>query len=237
MEDTFALDKMLAEAQHAESVFSTQQVAKTIVFFGSSLLGSGESSAWKAPRAKAPPAGMTRFYPEAQQLAHQLATWAAQHYPDPTQRPVICTGGGPGIMEAANRGAAEAGQPTAALKIHIPYEVDPNLYITPELCIPFHSFAMRKHWFFKPMAAIVVFPGGIGTLDELFEFIVLQKTGKLNRTVPAILYGRDFWQKAIDFDHLIESGVIEADVPEMFELCDTPEEAFSHLTAQLESDG
>ncbi len=143
---------------------------------------------------------------------------------------VICTGGGPGIMEAGNRGAHEAGALSVGLNIKLPYEQRPNPYISPQLCFQFHYFATRKLHFLLRAKALVVFPGGFGTFDEMFEALTLRQTNKM-QSLPVIIFGRDFWEKTINFNHLVETGVINREDLELFKYVDTPEEAWDIIQA------
>ncbi|MGL6195997.1 MAG: TIGR00730 family Rossman fold protein [Thermoguttaceae bacterium] len=143
---------------------------------------------------------------------------------------VICTGGGPGIMEAGNRGASEAGALSIGLNIKLPYEQQPNPYITPQLCFQFHYFAIRKLHFLLRAKALVVFPGGFGTFDELFEALTLRQTGKMQQ-LPVIIFGKDFWEKTINFENLVETGVINREDLELFKYTDSPEEAWEMIRA------
>ena len=143
---------------------------------------------------------------------------------------VICTGGGPGIMEAGNRGAYEAGALSIGLNIKLPYEQHPNPYISPQLCFQFHYFAIRKLHFLLRAKALVVFPGGFGTFDELFEALTLRQTNKM-QMLPVIIFGKDFWEKTINFKHLVDTGVIERADLELFKYADTPEEAWDMIQA------
>ena len=141
---------------------------------------------------------------------------------------VIATGGGPGIMEAANRGAADAGALSVGFNIRLPHEQEPNPYITPELCFQFHYFALRKMHFLIRSIALVCFPGGFGTLDELFEVMTLQQTGKIRRR-PILLFGRAFWERLVDFDHLVDTGMISEADKGLFHYVETAEEAWTAL--------
>jgi uncharacterized protein (TIGR00730 family) len=170
--------------------------------------------------------GMSRYYDEAQQFAG-LVTERSRHHDTPI---FVVTGGGPGIMEAGNRGAFERGGKSIGLNIVLPHEQMPNPYITPELCFQFHYFALRKMHFLMRSIALVCFPGGFGTLDELFEVMTLQQTGKVRRR-PILLFGRDFWQRLINFDLLVETGMIAAGDLHLFHFVETAEEAWAHLEA------
>jgi uncharacterized protein (TIGR00730 family) len=142
---------------------------------------------------------------------------------------VVCSGGGPGIMEAANLGAFEAGGKTVGLNIRLPYEQMPNPYITPALNFEFHYFFMRKYWFAYLAKALVVFPGGFGTLDELFELLTLAQTGKLAKKIVVIVYGRDYWNRVLNLKALVDWGAIAEKDMELFQFVDKPEEGFQAL--------
>jgi uncharacterized protein (TIGR00730 family) len=146
----------------------------------------------------------------------------------------IATGGGPGIMEAANRGAHLAGAPNVGLNISLPFEQDPNSFQTPELAFEFHYFFVRKFWFMYLAKALVAFPGGFGTLDELFELLTLVQTRKTVKRLPIVIYGREFWQKLINWDYLVDRQVISREDLDLFAFCDTVDEAFEHLKAELQ---
>jgi hypothetical protein len=172
------------------------------------------------------------YYEEAAELAAMLTQWARSL--DKGKRFVICSGGGPGIMEAANRGAAErAGGSTVGLTISLPSEERPNPFITPELLFEFHYFFMRKLWFAYLATALVIFPGGFGTMDELFEILTLVQTKKIERPLPIVLYGRKFWQEFLHFDTLVRWGTISPQDVRLFRLVDTPKEAFEYLKKEL----
>lgn len=171
---------------------------------------------------------MARYYEDARRLASLLTRWAAK-IPSRKRRFVITSGGGPGIMEAANRGAWEAGGKTIGLNIRLPFEQAPNRYITPSLNFEFHYFFMRKLWFAYLSKALVVFPGGFGTLDEMFEILTLAQTRKLAKKITVVVYGREYWKKVLDLNALVDSGAISPKDIELFQFADTPEEAFEIL--------
>jgi uncharacterized protein (TIGR00730 family) len=192
---------------------------------------SGEPSRLKLKLAEAA-VEMARYYEDARRLAGMVATWA-QTLPGRRHRFVVTSGGGPGIMEAANRGAYEAGCKTIGLNIRLPFEQHPNPYITPELNFDFHYFFMRKYWFAYLAKALVVFPGGFGTLDELFELLTLAQTKKLAKTITVVIYGSEYWRHVINLELLAEKGAIAPSDLELFQFADTPEEAFRILKDQL----
>jgi hypothetical protein len=175
---------------------------------------------------------MARFYEEARTLANIFSKWAMS-IPSKRKRFVVTSGGGPGIMEAANRGAFEAGAKTIGLNIQLPFEQMPNPYISPELNFEFHYFFMRKYWFAYLAKALVVFPGGFGTLDELFELLTLAQTGKLAKKIIVVIYGREYWNRVINFRALADWGAISPKDMDLFHFADTPEEAFEILRENL----
>ena len=210
--------RILAEYLLPLETFRREHVHDTIVFFGSARLSADG------------PLG--RYYEEARELARLVTAWS-KSLPSHSHRYIVCTGGGGGIMEAANRGASEAGGKTIGLNIGLPREQRPNSYITRELLFEFHYFFMRKLWFAHLARALVVFPGGFGTLDELSEILTLAQTGKLTRQVPVLLYGSEYWKEIIDFDALVRHGMIDAADLELFHYVDDPRSALALLQAKL----
>jgi uncharacterized protein (TIGR00730 family) len=206
--------RILAEFLHPLAEFQRERVHDTIVFFGSARI-----------REDGP---FGRYYDEARQLARRLAEWS-DSLPNDSRRFVICTGGGPGIMEAANRGAADAGSKSIGLNIGLPQEQLPNPYITPELNFEFRYFFMRKFWFAYLAKAMVVFPGGFGTMDELFELLTLVQTRKIEKKMILLLYGSSFWKEIINFDALVRWGMISPEDVRLFEWADDPDTAFAIL--------
>ncbi len=210
--------RILSEYLAPMRAFCEQHVRDTIVFFGSA-------------RARAPgPLG--RYVGEARELARLVTEWSLS-LQDDGHRLVVCSGGGPGIMEAANQGAALAGGRSVGLNIGLPHEQRPNPYITPELSFEFHYFFMRKLWFAHLARAIVVFPGGFGTLDELFELLTLAQTRKLDRQIVVVLYGSAYWKEIINFEALLRYGVIEKADLELFSLVDEPQSALKLLQERI----
>jgi uncharacterized protein (TIGR00730 family) len=221
------LFRILAEYQEPLVRFRRERIADTVVFFGSArfrALDEGNASA-----------ETTRYYEDARRLAHLVAEWA-KTLPGPRHRFVVTSGGGPGIMEAANRGAHEAGAKTIGLNIKLPFEQMPNRYITPELNFEFRYFFMRKYWFAYLAKALVVFPGGFGTLDEMFELLTLAQTDKLANKIVVLIYGSSYWKSVLNLDLLAEKGAIAVKDLELFEFVDTPEEAFAILQKRLLED-
>jgi uncharacterized protein (TIGR00730 family) len=175
---------------------------------------------------------MARYYEDARRLAQLLTHWA-KDIPSRRHRFVVTSGGGPGIMEAANRGAHEAGGKTIGLNIRLPFEQSPNPYITPSLNFEFHYFFMRKLWFAYLAKALVVFPGGFGTLDEMFEILTLTQTQKLAKKITVVIYGANYWKKVLNLNALVDTGAISPKDIELFQYADTPEEAFAMLKRGL----
>lgn len=210
--------RILAEYLQPLEIFERERIRDTIVFFGSARLS-----------ATGP---LGQYYEQARELARLLTQWS-ESLPSPEHRYVICTGGGGGIMEAANRGATEAGGRTVGLNIGLPHEQRPNPYLTPELTFEFHYFFMRKLWFAHLARALVVFPGGFGTLDELAEILTLTQTGKIARRIPILLYGSAFWKEILDVEALAKYGMISPGDLELFHYADDPQTAFAMLTSGI----
>jgi uncharacterized protein (TIGR00730 family) len=217
--------RILSEYLWPLAHFQEEKIHDTIVFFGSARI-----------REDGP---LARYYEQARELARSLTLWA-ESISMPTgakgperRRFVVCSGGGPGIMEAANRGASDANGKSIGLNIGLPFEQRPNPYITPELSFEFHYFFMRKFWFAYLAKALVVFPGGFGTLDELMEILTLAQTKKLENKIVIVLYGSEFWHEILNFDALIKHGVISRADMDLFRFADTPEEALQILKEDL----
>lgn len=232
--------RMQLELMKPELLQDEQGVKSTIVIFGSArilpedaaraLLAAAEQSGDEAAAAQARgKLAMSHYYEEARRFA-QIATSACAQRDRPV---VIATGGGPGIMEAGNRGAYEAGGKSVGLNIVLPHEQRPNPYITPELCFRFHYFGLRKMHFLMRSIALVCFPGGYGTLDELFETLTLIQTKK-SRPRPILLFGRDFWTRLLNIELLLETGMISPGDEKLFHYVETAEEAWALLQAQPE---
>jgi uncharacterized protein (TIGR00730 family) len=206
--------RILAEYLHPLSHFRDEAVQDTVVFFGSARI------------TEQGPLG--RYYAEARDLARLVTEWS-DGLTDHKRRFVVCTGGGPGIMEAANRGAADANGKSIGLNIGLPFEQWPNAYITPDLSFEFHYFFMRKFWFAYPARAMVVFPGGFGTMDEMFEMLTLMQTQKIESKILLVLYGTEYWQKVINFDALVEYGMISPEDLTLFHQVDDVQSALKIL--------
>jgi hypothetical protein len=213
--------RILAEYLAPMRAFERERIHDTIVFFGSSRL-----------REDGP---FARYYSEARELARLCTEWS-QSLPTAAQRFVVCSGGGGGVMEAANRGAVDANGRSIGLNIGLPHEQRPNPYISPELSFEFHYFFMRKLWFAHLARAVVAFPGGFGTLDELTEMITLSQTQKLDRKILIVLYGSTYWNEIINFDALVRHGMISEDDLELFQIVDDPATALRVLQDGLSID-
>jgi uncharacterized protein (TIGR00730 family) len=213
--------RIIAEYLNPLRRLRLQRVHDTIVFFGSARLTETGS--------------LGRYYADARELARLITVWSAG-LPTHVHRHVICSGGGGGIMEAANRGARDAGGRTIGLNINLPHEQRANAYVTPELLFKFRYFFMRKLWFAHLARAMVVFPGGFGTLDELMEILTLSQTRKLDRKIPVLLYGSSFWREIINFEALIRHGMISGEDLNLFTFVDDPETALRALQESIEAD-
>jgi uncharacterized protein (TIGR00730 family) len=235
--------RIMSEYVEPLARFRREQIQDTVVFFGSARFPSRDAaqkeleevgSAGADEKRKLAQAGidMARYYEDARRMAFLLSDWAAQ-IPARRRRFVVTTGGGPGIMEAANRGAREAGAKTIGLNIQLPFEQYPNPYVTPSLNFEFHYFFMRKFWFAYLAKALVIFPGGFGTLDELFEILTLAQTQKLAKKILVIIYGREYWDRLINFQTMVDAAAISQRDLELFKIVDTPEEGFEFLREGL----
>ena len=237
--------RILSEYAEPLARFRREQIQDTVVFFGSARFHSLAASEQElaalgavnprmgketdAHRKRALAAvDMARYYEDARRLAFLLSQWSIQ-IPARRRRFVVTTGGGPGIMEAANLGAKEAGAKTIGLNIHLPFEQMPNPYITSSLNFEFHYFFMRKFWFAYLAKALVIFPGGFGTFDELFEILTLAQTQKLAKKILVVIYGSEYWNRLINFQVMVDSGTISAEDLELFKIVDSPEEGFEFL--------
>lgn len=236
--------RLLSEYVEPLARFRREQIQDTVVFFGSARFmnlshAEGALAAWKSnPQATAEQekglkraqaaVDMARYYEDARRMAYLLTEWSIK-IPAKRRRFVVTTGGGPGIMEAANLGAQEAGGKTVGLNINLPLEQFPNAYITPSLNFEFHYFFMRKFWFAYLAKALVIFPGGFGTLDELFEILTLAQTEKLAKKILVVIYGRQYWDKVLNLQHMADAGTISPADLDLFRIVDSPEEGFEYL--------
>ncbi|MFT5439208.1 MAG: hypothetical protein ACI9MJ_001070 [Alphaproteobacteria bacterium] len=233
--------RILSEYHEPLSRLAHYNVTDTVVFMGSARLPSAEAAA-EALAAAARGEGnlataqkmekMSVYYEAARELAHRLTEWS-KGLGDEERRFVVCTGGGPGIMEAANRGASEAKGLNVGLTISLPFEEFENPYISRELAFHFHYFFMRKFWFLYLAKGMIFFPGGFGTLDELFETLTLVQTHKMRKQMPMVLFGKSFWDKVINLDALVEAGTISAEDLDLLFHTDSVDEAFEHITTGL----
>jgi uncharacterized protein (TIGR00730 family) len=242
--------RILSEYLEPLRRFKEQKIQDTVVFFGSARVDSRERAerALRTLRARGvrdaddtyerelsksrKAVEWARFYEEARELARLLTAWSLTVQSD-NHRFVVTSGGGPGIMEAANRGAREAGGKTIGLNIRLPFEQGANPYITDGLHFEFHYFFMRKFWFAYLSKALVIFPGGFGTCDELFEILTLVQTDKLSKKIAVILYGRDYWDHVLHLDPMAEWGAIAEKDLELLHYADTPDDAFEQLRTHL----
>ncbi len=242
--------RILTEYLDPLARFRREEVGDTIVMFGSArIVGRDRAVAHlrrlKVLRGKQTPRrrialrdaraalSMSRYYEEARELARRITAWSLTLGEHP-RRFVICSGGGPGIMEAANRGAAEAGGKTVGLSIELPHEQWPNSYISPGLNFQFHYFFMRKLWFAQLAKALIVFPGGFGTMDELWEMLTLMQTGKLQRRNLILIYGRRYWNRVIDWREMLNWGTINRREYNLLQFADSVDEAFDRIRSGLE---
>ncbi|MFY9559077.1 MAG: TIGR00730 family Rossman fold protein [Terriglobales bacterium] len=242
--------RILSEYAEPLARFRREQIQDTVVFFGSARFQNQQDASHKLTemqgnsgsvtaaqrasdmkRAQAA-VDMARYYEDARRLAYMLTEWSIQ-IPAKRHRFVVTTGGGPGIMEAANLGAKEAGGKTIGLNINLPFEQNPNPYITSSLNFEFHYFFLRKFWFAYLAKALVIFPGGFGTMDELFEILTLAQTEKLAKKIFVVIYGSEYWNKVINFQAMADAGVISPQDLDLFRMVDSPEEGFEFLKENL----
>jgi len=238
--------RILAEYQEPLARFRREQIQDTVVFFGSARFHERKQAAEKLTALENNHGGvsaekleqetrlaqagvsMARYYDDARRLAYQLTKWSIE-IPARRHRFVVTTGGGPGIMEAANLGAHEAGGKSIGLNIQLPFEQHPNPYVTPSLNFQFHYFFMRKFWFAYLAKALVIFPGGFGTMDELFEILTLAQTEKLAKKILVIIYGSEYWNRIINFQAFVDAGAVSQDDLNLFKVVDSADEAFEFL--------
>src|SRR5579863_2513719 len=238
--------RILSEYIEPISRFRREQIQDPVVFFGSARFHSRANAEDKLAQLDATGSqlsnvelercrknalaavDMARYYEDARRLAFLLSKWSIQ-IPARRRRFVVTTGGGPGIMEAANLGAQEAGAKTIGLNIALPFEQMPNPYITPSLNFEFHYFFMRKFWFAYLSKALVIFPGGFGTLDEFFEILTLAQTDKLAKKILVVIYGSEYWNRIINFQAFVDAGTVSPGDMNLFHFADSPEEGFEFL--------
>jgi uncharacterized protein (TIGR00730 family) len=243
--------RILSEFLEPMRRFRKQKIKDTIVFFGSARVKSkaeatealreleqdvrqqkgGDANVEQMLKDARTDLEMSRYYEDAVELSRRLTEWSRKI--ELPQRFVVCSGGGPGIMEAANKGAALAKGKSIGLNISLPFEQYPNAYIPPELNFEFHYFFMRKFWFVYLAKALVMFPGGFGTLDELMEVLTLMQTSKVKKKMTVVMYGREYWSEVLNFKAMVAHRVISPAELELIQFADTPEEAFRTLTKEL----
>ncbi len=220
--------RILSEYTFPEIVLKSEKVDKVIVFFGSARIKPIDT-----PNLTPVEKEMAQYYEDARALAAKITTWI-KTLPD-NEYFMICSGGGPGIMEAANRGASEAGGRSIGLNISLPFEQNPNPYITPKFNFEFHYFFMRKFWFANLLEAIVVFPGGFGTFDEMFEVLTLIQTEKMIKKRPIVLFGSKFWNNVVNLEYLASVGMISPNDLDLFKIVSTVDEAYNFIISELTS--
>jgi hypothetical protein len=247
--------RIIAEYIHPLVQLKNEGIGDTIVMFGSARIEARETAQARLTRLKERKTSrlsaaelakhrialrsaksaleMSRYYEEARQLSHKITSWASTLGPKP-RRFVVCSGGGPGIMEAANRGASEAGGKSIGLSIELPHEQFANAYISPELSFNFHYFFMRKLWFAQIAKALIVFPGGFGTMDELWEMMTLLQTGKLPKHNIILIYGRKYWDEVLNFRAMVRWGMIDIEEHNLLQFADNVDEAFDLIRSGLE---
>ena len=246
--------RILSEYLEPQTRFLAQDVNRTVVFFGSARIRSKAESTQKIERLKQEIVAypdreaellhklkdaerqlvMSNYYEEALDTAKLLTEWSMS-LPRESQF-VVCSGGGPGIMEAANRGARSAGGKSLGLNISLPFEQRPNPYISEKLAFEFHYFFMRKFWFVDLAVALVIFPGGFGTLDELMEVLTLVQTGKIRKKVPIVIYGTEYWDEVVNFESMVKWGTISKADLALFHVVDTPQAVLDYLKHEMRLD-
>ncbi len=236
--------RILSEYIEPQDRFRQEKVKDTIVFYGSARLlpkSSASKNLSVLKKMKNPSRKrvcnaeidleMSRYYEDTVRLSQLITAWSMKQ--EPGNRFVVCSGGGPGIMEASNKGAKRAGGKSIGLNISLPFEQNPNPYITPSLNFEFHYFFMRKFWFAYMAKALVIMPGGYGTFDELFELLTLVQTKKIRKKMPIVIYDKKFWQNVINFEELANKRLIDRDDLKLFYIAETVDEAFEYLKLEL----
>ena len=241
--------RLITEYLQPKSKFKQHKVMDTIVFFGSARLKARKDALkdYNKIKSSSPQLtenfaaklrqaqhylNMSKYYEDAVELSKRLTEWSL-NLETSANRFIVCTGGGPGIMEAANRGAKKAGGYSVGLNISIPFEQFVNKYVTPDLSFEFHYFFMRKFWFAYLSKALIVFPGGFGTMDELFEILTLVQTEKIKKKLAVVMYDKKYWNSIINFDGLVENGMINQADLNLFTLCDTIDDAYNVIVKHL----
>lgn len=236
--------RILSEYTGPQARFRSENVKDTIVFYGSARLLSKRAANKKITQLKKNNKAsvkkvkdaqidleMSAYYEDTVELSRLITEWSLKQ--DPGYRFVVCSGGGPGIMEASNLGAKLAGGKSIGLNISLPFEQDPNPYITPELNFEFHYFFMRKFWFAYLAKALVIMPGGFGTLDELFEVLTLVQTKKIRKKMPVVVYDKKFWERVVNFEELAKKRLIDRADMKLFYMAESVEDAFGYLKGEL----
>jgi hypothetical protein len=242
--------RILSEYLEPQARLRRANIQNTVVFFGSARIqprdvalqklrevesrgkgGGADATAAELKKARMA-LYMSQYYEDARELSRLLTKWALSLQND-SRFLVVCSGGGPGIMEAANRGASEAGGKSIGLNIQLPAAQPPNPYISPELSFLFRYFFMRKLWFAQPAKALIAFPGGFGTMDELFEMLTLLQTHKMGHRVTIVLYGSKYWKRAVDFGYFLQTDTIQEEEMKLIRFADTPQEAFATVKEDL----
>jgi uncharacterized protein (TIGR00730 family) len=235
--------RILAEYLGPKNNFNLKHIEDTIVFFGSARIKSKEEAQAALNEAPTNLSGRKRrklkhdlelsaYYEDASELAKRLTIWSKK-LKNQKHRYIITSGGGPGIMEAANRGASEAKGLAVGLNITLPFEQSGNRWTTPDLNMQFHYFFMRKYWMAYLAKALVVFPGGFGTLDELMELLTLMQTKKIKKRIPVVLYGEEFWSKVVNWEYLVSIGTIEKRDLNLFRIINSVNDAFHYITEEI----
>ncbi len=224
--------RILSEYLYPKKQLEEEKVTNTIVIFGSARAPSPGELSNKEGRSKNHK--LAEYYDATRILSKRLTEWS-KNLNQEDQEYVICSGGGPGIMIAANRGASEAKGKSMALRISLPFENIPNPYVTPELEFEFHYFFTRKFWFSYLAKALVIMPGGFGTLDEFFEILTLIQTEKMKKNLPIVLFGKEYWSKLINFETLVEFGTIDRKDLDLFLLTSSVDEAYEYVISSLNS--
>ena len=236
--------RILSEYYGPSQKLQRNNISDTIVFFGSARTISHEeakkniknlskNASKKDVRRCDIDLKMSRYYEETREMAKKFTKWS-NGLKGSNHRYIVCSGGGPGIMEASNRGASEAGGINIGLTISLPFEVSGNKWISEDLNLKFHYFFMRKFWFLYLSKALIVLPGGYGTLDELMELLTLIQTGKIKKRLPIVLHGKDFWEKVVNWDYLVEIGTISPEDLDLFYVSDNVTDTFDHVTKFIE---
>jgi uncharacterized protein (TIGR00730 family) len=241
--------RILSEFYEPEARFRKNNIIDTVVFFGSARINSTadakkELAKIKKTKKLTPSVKrkikqaeqsleLAKYYDDAVELSKRLTVWSKK-FNSNKKRFIVCSGGGPGIMEAANKGAKLAGGSSIGLNISIPFEQFVNKYVDDELAFEFHYFFIRKFWFMYLAKALIAFPGGFGTLDELMEVLTLVQTGKIKKPMKIIVYGEEYWKQLINFDHLIEMGTISKSDMKLFDFCNSVDEAFDKIKFHFE---